>query len=38
MVQADLDQVSYFAWDDLPPRAFPTDARVIEELRSRSQT
>ncbi|HBC92259.1 MAG TPA: ADP-ribose pyrophosphatase [Pelotomaculum sp.] len=32
--QADLDRVGYFALDDLPPLAFPTDARVIEELRS----
>lgn len=31
--QADLDQVGYFALDDLPPLAFPTDAKVIEVLR-----
>lgn len=31
--QADLDQVGYFALDDLPPLAFPTDANVIEQLR-----
>ncbi|WP_134217386.1 MULTISPECIES: NUDIX hydrolase [Pelotomaculum] len=33
MAQADLDQVGYFALDDLPPLAFPTDAKVIEELK-----
>lgn len=31
----DLDQVGYFALDDLPtPLAFPTDLLVIEQLRS----
>ncbi|OPX90208.1 MAG: NADH pyrophosphatase [Pelotomaculum sp. PtaB.Bin104] len=32
--QADLDQAGYFDLDELPPLAFPTDAIVIEELRS----
>lgn len=31
--QADLDQVGYFSLEDIPPLAFSTDAKVIEELR-----
>lgn len=31
----DLDEVGYFALDALPPLAFPTDAVVLADLRSR---
>jgi hypothetical protein len=33
MAQADLDRVGYFALGDLPPLAFPTDVKVIKQLR-----
>jgi 8-oxo-dGTP diphosphatase len=37
LAQGDIDQAGYFALDDLPPLAFPTDAMVIEELRCKNK-
>ena len=34
----DIDQVEFFALDAVPPLAFPTDATVIEMLRSQAET
>lgn len=33
--QADLDQVGFFDLDDLPPLAFPTDEKVIRQLKDK---